>query len=328
MIQKENNRINLQSQPDEHSIVLPLVSKKEESIHLPLVINVVAKYWGEDLSPSVGETAAANQRGTLLIEGLELVERRGLVSFVYSGSTKDIKKRIDQGIPPIVIMPGIQELVQHATIVSGYSDKERRIFTYVPEPDTMGAVPESRFQDDWEQDDMTTIVIVPFDMKNVLDNENLKFNKSNKQCFEAERLRQLGRLDEAIDKLRMATEAEPNNPQAWCILGGIYNELGKDEAVSCYEKATKLNPKYYLAYRGLGNHYLKQHDYSLAETYYTKAIAINHNRFGPIYKNRAIARMQLGNNAGARQDLSMYLEQTPDAADKKTIREAVLQLQD
>ncbi len=54
--------------------------------------------------------------------------------------------------------------------------------------------------------------------------------------------------------------------------------------------------------------------------YYSKAIEINPFRFGPVYKNRAIARMQLDNNQGAKQDLVKYLEQTPAADDQKSIQ--------
>jgi len=314
----------LESQP-EHFISLPLVSKNEESARLPLVINVVAKYWGEDISPQ-GTGEAVNAKGGVMIDGIELAESRGFASYIYKSSLKDLKKRIDQGMPPIVVMPGIQGTVQHATIVSGYSIDERRILTYVPEPDTVGAIPEAKFEKDWEQDDMVMIILVPSDMKDLFKNENLKFNKSNRICFEVERLRQQGRASEAEDKLRKATELDPDNAQAWCLLGGIYNESGSEQAVACYEKAIKLNPKYYLAYRGLGNYYLKKKDYSLAESYYTKAISVNPTRFGPIYKNRAVARMQLGNNSGAREDLAKYLEQMPVAEDRKSIEEAIAQL--
>ena len=307
----------------EHFISLPLVSKSEERASLPLVINVVAKYWGEDITPQAQESPS---RGVVMMDGIELAEARGLAAYIYKGSVKDLKKRIDQGIPPIVIMPGIQGTVQHATILSGYNTDERRILTYVPEPDTVGAVPEGKFEQDWEQDDMTTIVIIPSDMKDLLKNDALKFKESNRLCFESERLRLKNRNGDAIEKLRKATEIDPDNAQAWCLLAGMHNEAGSDEAVACYEKAAKLNPKYYLAYRGLGNYYLKKKDYSLAESYYTKAIGVNPTRFGPIFKNRAVARMQLGNNSGAKDDLARYLEQVPAAEDRKNIEDAIAQL--
>lgn len=311
----------MESQP-EHFISLPLVNKSEESARLPLVVDVVAKYWGEDISPQV----AGEAKGAAMIDGIMLAEGCGLTTYIYKSSIKDLKKRIDQGIPPIVIMPGIQGTVQHAMIVSGYSSDERRMLTYVPEPDTVGAIPESQFEQDWEQDDMTAIIILPSDMKDLLKNESLKFGESNRTCFEAEGLRQRGEVNEAIEILRKVTEIDADNAQGWCLLAGMYNETNSDQTVSCYEKAIKLNPKYYLAYRGLGNYYLKKKDYSLAEAYYCKAIGVNHSRFGPIYKNRAIARMQLANNQGAKEDLVKYLEQMPAAVDRKSIEEAIAQL--
>lgn len=312
----------MESQP-EHFISLPLVSKEEESPLLPLVINVVAKYWGEDL---VAPENPAQARGAVLIDGIELAEKAGLAVYIYKGSLKDLKRRIDQGIPVIAIMPGIQDVAQHATVVSGYSIDERRIMTYVPEPDTVGAIPESKFEGDWEQDDLTAIVMVPADMKDMVKKEEARFSQSNRLCFEAERLRQQGNAGKAAEVLRQATEKDPENAQAWSQLGGVYNDQGSEEAVACYERAIRLNPKYYLAYRGLGNYYLKKQDYSLAESYYSKAIGVNPARYGPIYKNRAVARMQLQNNAGAKQDLAEYLKQTPGAQDKKSIEDAIAQL--
>jgi Tetratricopeptide repeat/TPR repeat len=303
---------------------LPLVSKNEDSADLPLVMNVIIKYWGEDISRPTSN--AASNRGTTMIHGIKLVETLGFSSYIYKSSIKDLKKRIDQGIPPIVIMPGIQAIVQHAMVVSGYNVEERRILTYIPEPDTIGAIPESKFEQDWEQDDMIAIIIIPSDMKDLLKNENLKFAKSNRMCLEAEGLRQQhGKVNEAIKSLQKATEIDSDNAQAWTLLGGLYNEINPDKALPCYQKAIKLNARYYLAYRGLGNYYLKKKDYSLAEEYYSKAITINPSRFGPIYKNRAIARMQLGNNKGAKEDLIKYLEQVPAADDRKSIQEALAQ---
>jgi Tetratricopeptide repeat len=313
----------LESQP-EHFITLPLVSKNEDNADLPLVMNVVIKYWGEDISPPI--SGGASDRGVTMIHGIELAETLGFESYVYKSSMKDLKKRIDQGIPPIVVMPGIQATVQHAMVVSGYDSEERRILTYVPEPDTVGAIPESKFEQDWEQDEMTAIIMIPSDMKELLKDEELKFAKSNRICFEAEGLRQYGKINEATERLQRAVEIDPDNSQAWVLLAGVYNETNSDKAISCYENAIKLNPKSYLAYRGLGNYYLKKKDYSLAEAYYSKAIDINSFRFAPIYKNRAVARMQIGNNRGAKEDLIKYLEQMPSAQDRRSIEEALVEL--
>jgi tetratricopeptide (TPR) repeat protein len=319
----------VQSQPEDHSITLPLVSKEEENICLPLVINVVSKYWGEEIQLEEAMAVAKKypgMKGSIMMEGIELAEKHGFKTHIYRGSIKDLKRRIDQGIPPIIILPGIHETVQHATIVSGYDSEERRILTYVPEPDTIGAIPELKFEQDWEQDDMITLVLIPGDMKDIFKNEDLKFRDSNRICFEAEKLRQQGRTNDAIEKLRRAVKLDDDNPQPWCLLGGIFNEINSEEAVSCYEKTITLNPRYYLAFRGLGNYYLKSKDYLKAEDYYTKAIDVNPSRFGPIYKNRAFARLQIEKTSGAKDDLLKYLEQTPNAADKKNIEDALSQL--
>jgi tetratricopeptide (TPR) repeat protein len=312
----------LQSQPDNY-ITLPLIREEQENICFPLVINVVSQYWGEEIPLTEAIEMAKKYpriRGSIMMEGIELAERHGFMAYIYKGSMKDLKKRIAQGIPPIVILPGIRETVQHATIVSGYNSEEHRILTYIPEPDTMGAIPERKFEQDWDQEDMITLILIPKDMKDIFKSENLKFNDSNRLCFEAEK------TNNAIEKLRNAITLNDDNPQAWCLLGGIYNELNLDDAVNCYQKTIKLNPNYYLAYRGLGNYYLKKKQYSFADTYYTKAIDINAYRFAPIYKNRAIARLQLNNNSYAKEDLLKYIEQVPNAPDKKNIEDAIRQI--
>ncbi len=318
----------MESQP-KHSITLPLVYKNEENICLPLVINVLAKYWGEEIPLQEAALRARKYpriRGSIMIEGIELAEKHGISSYIYKGSIKDLKRKIDQGIPPIVILPGIHEIVQHATIVCGYNLEESRILTYVPEPDTIGAIPETKFEYEWEQDDRTTLILIPHDMKDLVTKEDLPFNDSNRICFEAEKLRYQNKTNNAIEKLRRATETEPENPQTWCMLAGLYNELNLDEAENCYRRAISINPKYYMAYRGIGNYLLKKKDYFLAEQYYTNAININPYRFGPIYKNRAIARLQLSNISAAKEDLAKYLEQTPNATDRNDVEETLSQL--
>jgi len=322
-------KCSLQSQPGEHFLTLPLVSENEENTCLPLVINVVSKYWGEEISLIESEQIARkypDMKGSIMMEGIELAERHGLVTYTYKSSIRDLKKRIDQGIPPIVILPGIQETVQHASIVSGYNPDERRVLTYIPQPDTIGAIPEVKFEQDWEQDDMVALILIPQDMRSIIENENLTFKESNKICFQAEKIRHQGKHPDALKILSNAVQIDNDNAQAWCIMGSIFNELNSHEAVSCYKRSIKSNPKYYLAYRGLGNYYLKTRDYFLAESYYSKAIEINPYRFGPIFKNRAIAKLQLGDKLGCKTDLKKYLEQVPNAMDRTHIEDALKQV--
>ncbi|CAN5162982.1 hypothetical protein BH18THE2_BH18THE2_15850 [soil metagenome] len=319
----------MQSEPSRHTLTLPLVNPDEENICLPLVINVISKYWGEEISLVDAEQIAKKYsgiKGSIMIEGIELAEKHGLKGYVYRGSVEDIKRKIDQGIPSIVILPGIHETVQHANIICGYDPDEGRILSYIPQPDTVGAIPETQFQKDWEQDDMISIVLVPEDMKQIIEKQNPQFKESNRICLEVEKLRHLRKVPEALERLSSAVRIDDDNAQAWCIKGSILNEQNSQEAISCYEKSIKSNPIYYLAFRGLGNFYLKNKDFSQAEVYYSMAIGINPIRFGPIYKNRALVRLQLGDEGGCKSDLVKYLDQIPNAADRRAIEDALNQL--
>jgi tetratricopeptide (TPR) repeat protein len=305
------------------------VGPEEDNTCLPLVINAVSKYWGEELPLLEAEQVAKRYtgiKGSVMIEGIELAEKYGLKAYVYRGSLDDIRKRIDQGIPVIVILPGIRETIQHANVICGYDPDESRVLTYVPKPETIGAIPEKRFQQDWEQDDMVSIVLVPQDMKQIVEKENLKFKESNRICLEVERLRHEGKIAEALEKISDAVKLDNKNAQAWCIRGSILNEQNSQEAVSSYQESINSNTRYYLAFRGLGNYYLKNNDFQNAELNYSKAIEINPQRFGPIYKNRAIARMELNDKVGCRNDLLEYLGQVPNAADLPSIQEALNQV--
>jgi tetratricopeptide (TPR) repeat protein len=81
-----------------------------------------------------------------------------------------------------------------------------------------------------------------------------------------------------------------------------------------------------LAHRGLGNYYLKARQYDQADSYYTSAIQINETRFGPIYKNRGIAKMSQNKNKEAKQDFENYLKYSPNAKDRNDILQAIKEM--
>jgi hypothetical protein len=314
----------------EHTLILPLVENKKDHVCLPLAINVILNYWGEyNLDREAEERSRKYKdiKGSIFIEGVEIAETHGYIANIFKSDLKGLKKKIDQGIPSIVIMPGLKETIQHATVVTGYDPKENRIITYVPEPDTVGSIPEKKFLELWEQDGSLAITIIPKDMKNINDDgDNSNKDPSYKMCFEAERLLYIGRTTEAIEKLSKAIYINKSNELALDMLGSIYNEIKSDEAKDYFEASLKLNPKFYLAYRGIGNYYLRKEKYLLAEKYYSSAISINPNRFGPIYKNRGIVRLKLNDNKGAMSDLTSYLDKCPDANDKNNIELAIKEL--
>lgn len=307
------------------------MENKTDHVCLPLAINVILNYWGEyDFEQEAEQRSKKYNdiKGSIFIEGIEIAESRGFLTNIFKNDLLGLKKKIDQGIPSIVIMPGLKETIQHATVVTGYDPNENRIITYVPEPDTVGSIPEKKFLELWEQDGSISITIIPKDMKEINSNDNSAANPdfSYRMCFEAERLLLTGNQNKAVEKIKKSIELNRSNEFALDMLGSIYNELKSDEAKDYFEESIKLNPKFYLAYRGIGNYYLKKEQYVQAEKYYSIAISINPERFGSIYKNRGIARLKLDDNKGAKSDLISYLDRCPQAHDKNNIELAIKEL--
>ncbi len=114
---------------ENHELLLPLV--EDENICLPLPINVVSKYWNIDLPMAEAIESAKKYSGfdgSILIEGIEIAERHGLTCKIVHSSLNELKKVIDLGIPPIVILPGIPEITQHASVITGYDQQEKQFY--------------------------------------------------------------------------------------------------------------------------------------------------------------------------------------------------------
>ena len=310
-----------------HTLSLPIV--QEENICLPLVINAVSKYWGIDLPLTEAIEIAKKYlgiKGSILIEGVELAERHGLSSVISNLSLKELRKMIDIGVPPIVILPGLRDVVQHASLVIGYDELEKTIFHYIPEPDKIGAIPEAKFDKQWAEDDRLAVLLMPADIMFEIKFDNKNKLESNRLCFSAEKLRLQGKTEDSLRLLKEAVQINPSNSTAMCLLAGILNEKNSPDTVKYYKQSIELNPLCYLAYRGLGNYYIKLRDYPSAEKYYTMAVDINPQRFAAIYKNRGIARLEQKKHTDAKEDFKKYLEQMPDASDAVSIMQAIKEL--
>ena len=318
------------SEETEHELILPPISDKD-NICLPLSVNAVAKYWNIDLPMTEANEIAskyAGMNGSILIEGINLAERHGLSSLILHSSITELKHAIDMGIPPIVILPGLHDMVQHASVISGYDDNEKTIFHYVPEQKPseegiqVGVIPEKKFEKLWSEDGCLMVLLGPTDIISSLKSDKDK-TKSNRFCFESERLSLQKQTKETIDSLEKAIRLNPNNSTALCLLGGVLNEQNNPDCVSYYEKSLEKNENCYLAYRGLGNFYLKNQKFDKSEQNYTRAIRINENRFGPIYKNRGYVRQQQNKMDDAKQDYQNYIKFTPNAKDRGMIERAL-----
>jgi len=315
----------------DHQLLLPLVD--EENICLPLPINVVSKYWNVNLPMSEAiETAKqyANYNGSILIEGIESAERHGLVCKIITSSLSELKKIIDIGIPPIVILPGIPEITQHVSVISGYDDNDNTILHYIQKGNQdgeqqVGAIPQKIFDKEWSEDGRLLILLAPPDVLSSvkLDDSN---EKSNRLCLISERLNIQKNTTEALVALKKSIEMDQNNPSALYLLASLLNEQNSNDCIQYYEKCINLNNRFYLAYNGLGNFHLKSNIFDKSEFYYSKAIEINPKRSAKIYKNRAYLREKQKNNSDAKNDLKNYLKLFPKAKDRGLIEQAIREL--
>ncbi len=316
----------------EHELILPMI--REDNICLPLSINAVSKYWNVELPMREAVEISkkyAGINGSILIEGIELAERHGLRGIIAHGSLARLKGVIDAGIPPIVILPGVQNTIQHASVISGYDDAERTIMHYIPQAVSgdefqVGIIPEKQFDRIWSEDGRLMIILGTAEAISKIPAADEDGAKSNRLCFVSERLNLLKNTKEAIDSLMQAVRLDKKNATAYSMLGSIHNEQNSAECVSYYKKSIEINGLSFLAYRGLGNYYLKTKNFAESEKFYTRAIQINPTRYGPIYKNRALARMQQDKNAQAKSDLEDYLRRVPNASDAESVRQALGEL--
>jgi tetratricopeptide (TPR) repeat protein len=317
---------------EDHELLLPLID--EENICLPLPINVVSKYWNIELPMAEAiETAKkySGFNGSILIEGIESAERHGLTCKIVHSSLSELKKIIDSGIPLIVILPGIPEITQHASVITGYNDEEKTILHYIQKGNQEGeqqegAIPEDIFDKEWSEEGRLMIILAPLEILSSVKLENDSSNKSNRLCFVSERLSVLKNTSEALESLKQAIELDPNNSTALHLLGAMMNEQNSSECVKFYEKCLQVNNRSYLTYNGLGNFYLKTNQYEKAENYYTKAIEIDPKRSAKIYKNRAYLREKQNKNSDAKEDLKSYLKYFPQASDRGIIEQAIREL--
>ena len=316
----------------EHQLLLPLV--EEENICLPLPINVVSRYWNIELPMAEAVESAkkySDFNGSIITEGIELAERHGLSCKIVHSSLDELKKIIDSGIPPIVILPGIPEITQHASVITGYNEEEKTILHYIQKGNQKGeqqegAIPQDVFDREWSEEGNLLILISPPDtLSNITLDNNLQ-DKSNRLCFNSEKLNTLKNYPEALSSLKESIELDSGNSTALHLYGAMLNQQNSTECVLFYEKSLKINDRSYLTFNGLGNFYLKTNQFEKAENSYSKAIEINPKRSAKIYKNRAYLREKLNKNSDAKEDLKSYLKYFPKAPDRGIIEQAIREI--
>jgi len=92
----------------------------------PAALAGVLNYWGVHVTPQeiAEEIFSKSARGTLNIDMVHYARKKGLYAISYRGSIEDIKKRIHDGYPVIVLVDLGFSLFQanHFMVVVGFND--------------------------------------------------------------------------------------------------------------------------------------------------------------------------------------------------------------
>ncbi|MDC0036543.1 C39 family peptidase, partial [Nitrosopumilus sp.] len=218
------------TEEQEHQLLLPLV--EDENICLPLPINVVSRYWNIELPMAEAMESAkkySDFNGSIITEGIELAERHGLSCKIVHSSLDELKKIIDSGIPPIVILPGIPEITQHASVITGYDEEEKTILHYIQKGNhegeqQEGVIPQNVFDREWSEEGRLLIIISPPDTLSKITLKNDFQNKSNRLCFNSEKLNILKNYPDVLSSLKESIELDPNNSTALHLYATMLNQ--------------------------------------------------------------------------------------------------------
>lgn len=110
---------------------------------------------------------------------------------------------------------------------------------------------------------------------------------------------QQGDYTTAVSQLTEYVEDNPDNEQAWTLLGESYAKLMQPaKAQAAYESALKANPRYLFALTGLGNVYSQQGKLEEAMKTYEQAIEVDPSD-AHTYTGMAVVALQMGDNEKA-----------------------------
>jgi tetratricopeptide (TPR) repeat protein len=108
---------------------------------------------------------------------------------------------------------------------------------------------------------------------------------------EADTLLEEGHIDKAIETVKNAVAADPENPEPYDRLGFMLLQKGQpDEAINAFTSALRIQPTYRTSRTGIGLAFLKKGDLKTAEDKLTAALSLNpypsmaHYGLGLIYE--------------------------------------------
>ena len=126
---------------------------------------------------------------------------------------------------------------------------------------------------------------------------------------------------EALKYARRASELEPTETYPWLLIATIELQNGNiDAGKAALDKIPPEKVKQPDVYLNLGILLFNKKQSAEAETAFGKALAVSPD-LADAYYYRGLARLQLKNKAGAKEDFQKYLELAPDGSESKDVKE-------
>ncbi|MCX5656791.1 MAG: PA2778 family cysteine peptidase [Candidatus Omnitrophica bacterium] len=238
----------------------------------PAALASVLEYWGADFTPEniIRSVYSLELRGTLDFEISYYARQFNFWSKYYQSSFDDLKGKIREGIPLIILEKESPVLNSyHYIVVFGFDEGERRIIAHTGRK-ASAWIPYNRFFKTWKRGDFGAIVVCPPEKVDwPLDPQGyiyLGYLLEKKEFF-----------DKAAQIYLKAINIEPGSEVAYFNLGNVYVKLNKyTEAEEAFQKTIELNPGFADAYNNLACVYLSENkNLEEAQRLTQKALELN-----------------------------------------------------
>lgn len=205
----------------------------------PAALAMLAQFWGVDVDPAeiAGEIYLPSVRGTLNVDLAEYAERFGFWVRSYRGSIEDLKRKVDAGVPVIVLarLPGLFRRPNHYFMVIGYEDR-RRVFVVHSGTRADQVLPQPMLDGWWAANRRWALIVCPPDRVAW----ELTAGEANDLGVWLERA---GRFDEALGRYAESLRTDPDQAYVHVNRGNALAALGRfAEAEDAYRQALLLDP--------------------------------------------------------------------------------------
>lgn len=188
----------------------------------PAALASVLGYWGDSVTQTaIGQkTFDKRHAATNGAELLLFARDRGYVAFSYDGSIADLKTRVAQNLPVIVLQyQALDDKRGHFRVVMGYDDDKKLLYTRDSNYESVRAIPYATFAKLWEPYGNWSLIVAPTSESaklSGLDRNNVVLHLDLGQAY----LRR-NNTSLATAHLREALRLEPGNEEAVQMLTQI-----------------------------------------------------------------------------------------------------------